>query len=634
MRLITFVGIVLSIFLTVSCGERKSLKGTTYWHSEDGTPTKLDPVESATTYANRITTAVYDTLYQYRYLKRRPYELKPNLAAEMPQISEDGLVYTIKIKEGVKFIDDSCFKNQENPKGTGREVIAEDFVYSLKRHFDPANSSQGSWLWKDRIVGLDAWGDQAKETKKADYSADIEGLKALDKYTIQITLTKPYPQIMYTFAMGFAAVVPHEAIKKYGKQINQHPVGSGPFKLRSINKTQAILVRNPTYREEIFDIYAEGYDEEKHKFTGIKELHGKKLPIVDNIIVSFMKESVTRWNSLNKGNSIQFGSIPVEQVNNALVSKNPPTLKPELAEKFHFDYELESGLVFAFFNMDDPEIGYNDDPKRNDMNKALRKAIRKSFNWRERIDTFYYGVGDPFPGIIPPGISGYSELSKDSITHDVDGAKALLKEAGWTEENLPVFTYPTTAASLNRQFFEQFRGFLLKIGYPENKVVIKEYSNFGDLNAAMKTRKNMINAYGWGLDYPDAENVMQLFYGKNASPGSNSSNFDHPEYNKLYEQSKPMPDSEERTKIYKRMNEILIEECVGMYGFSRTRLKLWHKDVIAYPTREILSNFFKYVGLVQKPKKGAKSTSSEEGDNNAEENNTEETSEKDDNQGK
>ena len=109
--------------------------------SEDGTPTTFDPVQSATQYANNITTAVYDTLYEYKYLQT-PYTLKPNLAVAMPTVSADGLTYTIKIKQGVYFIDDPAFAD-----GKGRGVTAQDFVYSIKRHFDPKNRSQGSWLW-------------------------------------------------------------------------------------------------------------------------------------------------------------------------------------------------------------------------------------------------------------------------------------------------------------------------------------------------------------------------------------------------------------------------------------------------------------------------------------------------------
>jgi len=148
-----------------------------YRHSLDGAPSSLDPVQSATIYANHLVVNIYDTLYSYEYLTR-PYQIKPNLAVAMPEVSEDGLTYTISIKQGVEFTDDPAF-----PDGRGRELTAHDFVYSLKRHFDKRNRSQGAWLWQGRIVGLDDW-----KAAGSDYAAEIEGLQALDRYSIRIKL--------------------------------------------------------------------------------------------------------------------------------------------------------------------------------------------------------------------------------------------------------------------------------------------------------------------------------------------------------------------------------------------------------------------------------------------------------------
>ena len=169
---------VLLLLTTLSAG----LQAKTFKFSEDAAPTTFDPVQNSSLVGNVVISAVYDTLYEYKYLKT-PYEIKTNLAKSMPSVSKDGLTYTMEIKSGVYFEDDPAFK-----KGIGREVVASDFVYSLKRHFDPKNKSRGAWLWKGKIQGLDAW-------KKAgsDYNKVVTGLKALSKYKIQITLTKPFP---------------------------------------------------------------------------------------------------------------------------------------------------------------------------------------------------------------------------------------------------------------------------------------------------------------------------------------------------------------------------------------------------------------------------------------------------------
>jgi ABC-type transport system substrate-binding protein len=159
--------------------------------SMDGAPSTIDPVQASNIYANAVVVNAYDTLYRFKYLAR-PYAVTQNLAAAPPEISADGLVYRIRIKEGVHFIDDPAFDD-----GVGREVVAEDFVYSLKRQFDTTQRPRGAWLWQGRIVGIDAWKDAG-----SDYDQAVEGLRAIDRYTIEIRLVKPYPQLIYTLTMG------------------------------------------------------------------------------------------------------------------------------------------------------------------------------------------------------------------------------------------------------------------------------------------------------------------------------------------------------------------------------------------------------------------------------------------------
>ncbi|MFM2484391.1 ABC transporter substrate-binding protein [Celerinatantimonas yamalensis] len=553
----------------------------------DSAPRTLDPVQSGTMYANEIVTAVYDTLYQYKYLKT-PFQLEPDLATGMPTVSKDGLTYTIKIKKGVHFINDPAFAD-----GKGREVTAQDFVYSLERNFDPKNRSQGSWLWAGKIVGLDQWGKDG-----ADYSKPIAGLKALDRYTIQIKLIKPYPQLMYTLAMGFSAVVPKEAVKKYGREFAIHPVGSGPFEMVSTNTTKTVLVRNPNYRHEVFNLKQEGYDPKIEGKAGLAELEGKTLPIVDRVEVNWIQESSAAWNSFTKGNEVVNASLQNDQIDQVLASKSPVTLKPAYAKKYNYRVTTEAGLVYNLFNFDNDYFGHSKNPKTDAQNKALRCAIIKSFNWPQRISRFYLGLGHAYPGFIVPGTDGFDpKMDKSSVTQDIAGAKKLLKEYGWNKHSLPVLTYPAMASVKDRQFYEQFRGNLIKIGYPKNKIKLKTYATFGDFNRDVKNSKTMLVPMGWGLDYPDAQNTLQLFYGPNRSPGANSANYNNPKYNALYEKAADMQPSPERTAIYKQLNNILVNDCVGIGSFSRTHIYLWHKNVIMWPQTDFLGNYFKYVDV-------------------------------------
>ncbi len=560
-----------------------------YRHSLDQGPTTLDPVQGANVYANFVIVNAYDTLYSYKYLAR-PYELKPNLAAGFPEISPDGLVYRFRLKPGVRFVDDPCF-----PGGRGREVVAEDLIYSIKRHFDPRNQPQGAWLWQGRIAGLEEW-----KAAGSDYDQPVSGLEALDDHTLEVRLLQPYPQLVATFAQGFSALVPREAVEKYGKGLGVRPVGSGPFRLISYDTARVVMERNPHYRQEPVDLAAEGYDPATQAFSGVEAIQGRSPPFVDRLEFNFINEPSASWSSFTKGDEIQLTVLPVEQVDRVLASKHPVTLRPEYASKYHLYAGLEAGFIFTAFNMDFPEFGYNEDPERERRNKALRCAIIKGYDWQGRNDSWYNGLGEIFPGIIVPASPEFDPtLSRASITRDVAGARRLLAENGWTAENLPELVYGTTTGTTERLFFEQFRAWMHAIGYPREKVVQKTYATFGDISRAWKRNQLPLVAKGWGLDYPDAENTLQLFYGPNGSPGSNDANWENAEFDRLYREAAVMLPSEERTRLYREMNRLVVDDCVAITGLSRTRIYLWHKDVIAIPDREILGGFWlKYVDLV------------------------------------
>ncbi|HKK18450.1 MAG TPA: ABC transporter substrate-binding protein, partial [Opitutales bacterium] len=484
--------------------------------SGSGSPVTIDPASASSTYENLMVTSIYDQFYEYKYLAR-PFELKPRLATGMPEVSEDGLVYTFRIKEGVRYADDPCF-----PDGRGREVVVHDFIYAMKRIFDPKNLPQGEWVWRGKIKGLDEW-----KGAGSDYSQDIEGLKAIDDYTLQITVNEPFPQLTYTLAMGYSSFVPREAVEFYGKQIALKPVGSGPYRLESFSTQKAVFVKNENYREEYFDLEYEGYDPETQAWAGLEVLDGKRIPILENVEAHFMKESMTRWNSLNKGNEIHFGGIPIELTHMVASQLKPLKLRPQYAEKFKGMNSPDFGFIYMAFNMADPRIGHHEDPGQDRRNWLLRKAIRKAYDWGQRNQRFYNDIGVVFPGIIPPRLDAHDPaLPRSYVTADYDQAKAYLKQGGWTAENLPKLEYGTTASVQNIQMYEQFRGWLEKIGYPREKVVLSTYATFGDYNRAVKQKEVMLISMGWNLDYPDSENVLQLYYGPNKSPGSNVSNFD------------------------------------------------------------------------------------------------------------
>jgi len=568
---------VLSLFLLTACsGEPDGTNADpeTYVHAMDGAPASLDPAQASSIYANFLVVNLYDTLYRYRYLAR-PYELAPNLAADLPEISPDGLTLTIPLKPGVRFIDDPAF-----PDGAGREVTAHDVVYSLLRHFDPATRAQGAWLWQDRLLGLAEW-----KAAGADYDRPPEGLRALDDHTLQLRLVQPYPQIVHTLAQGYAAVVPREAVEAYGRELGTRAVGSGPFRLLRIDRARAVLERNPSFREEPVSLAEEGFEPERDAAWGLDVIDGRTPPLVDRVEVEFIAEDAARWNSFYAGET-HFLKVPVAQFDRVLAERDPVRFAPEFAERFHADAAPESGFVYTAFNMDDPSIGDHDDPERERRNQALRCALVKGFDWAKRNRQFFGNMGQVFPGVIPPVAPEFDPgLDRASVTHDPAGARALLENAGWTAENLPVLEYGFPSSVTERQMFEQFRAFMADIGYPEDKIRPLVYATFGDYHRAYSQGEVMLITSGWTMDYPDAENTLQLFYGPNASPGANAGNFRDARFDRLYREAAPLSPSPRRTELFQAMNHRVIEKCAAITGLTRHILLAWNRNVAMRPDR-------------------------------------------------
>lgn len=250
-------------------------------------PTKIqgfDPGYTSGIYSAEVASEVFECLYQYHYLKR-PYEVIPQLAEGMPQVSEDRLTYAIKIKKGVYFADDKCFAG-----GKGRELKASDFVFAWKRVANIKYLSPNWWVFDDKIVGLDEFREYTKDFKSqfdVDYSRVVEGLQTPDDYTLVIKLKKAWPQIIYILAFPPTAPIAREAVDFYGKNVINHPVGTGPFKLKTWNKGSYIeLVRNPNFREEFYPSEGEENEAEKQLLADA----GKRLPLADKIVWMIMEE--------------------------------------------------------------------------------------------------------------------------------------------------------------------------------------------------------------------------------------------------------------------------------------------------------------------------------------------------------
>lgn len=541
----------------------------------------FDPIQASDLYSTGEIARVYEGLYQYHYLKR-PFELEPALAEAMPEVSKDGLTYTIKLKKGVYFQDNECF-----PEGKGREVEASDVVYSIKRLADPKNQSTGWWVLDGKLKGLNEWREEISKTNTADYSKKIEGIQAKDKYTVEFKLVQPFPQFLYSLAMPFTFVVPREAVEKYGKEFLNHPVGTGAFITTKYEQSNKIIyTKNPTYRDEFYPSEGEASDKE----AGYLDDAGKKLPLVDKIVVNIQIEDQPRWLAFEKGR-LDYVAIPKDNFSQVVTPDKGMT-----------DKYAKKGIVLSISpDLDVTYIAFNFENKLFRDNVNLRRAMSLAYDGEKTNELFYNNTAIAAQSAVPPGIAGYDKDYKNPYkAYDIEKAKKLLAQAGYPEgKGLPTITYDTLANTVSRQMGELFRTQMSKIGI---KIDVRT-NTWPELTKKVDTRQTMTFGMGWGADYPDAENFLGLLYGPNSSPGSNGANYNDPEFNKLFEKAKVMQHSPERTALYEKLNKMVAEDVPWIFGVHRTKFTVKHGWLKNYKFTPFDQGIAKYLGVDIEKKK-------------------------------
>ena len=550
-------------------------------------PTSLDPIKANSAYAGAIINNVYDTLYRYQ-LFTEPYALTPNLAVSMPELSNGGKTVRIRLRKDAYFQDSVVF-----PGGKGRQVTAADVVYSLKRHFVPANFSDGAWLWLDNIEGIKAWVDAG-----ADMEADLSGLKVIAPDLLEIRLTGAMPMLTSTLANAYSAVVPIEAVRHFGADFARNAVGSGPFTLQEFDGAKAVLLRNAGFRRETFDLAAEGYVQAKHAAYGFAELDGQRVPMVDAIEIDFLTEPATVQLAFESG-ALDLAGVSAANLPRVFASQYPPTLQPALAQTTNFRNYVELGSVFVSFNMLDSELGAAKDPGTDARHRALRCAISSAYNWQERVDKIYSHSAQIFAGVIPPNVVGF-EPRNLGANFDLSSAKARLAAAGYTPANLPTLQFGSTAGIEQRQMFELFRSQMVDLGFPQEKILWRSFPSFGSYIEAVNRGEVMLMDMGWQFDAPDAENVLQLYYGPYKAPQVNNANYQNAAFDQDFERVRSMPLGPERTAIMQAMNQRLIDDCVVISGAVRQPFSIWRKPWRVWPDSAMMAGrTLRFVGLGQ-----------------------------------
>ncbi|WP_428243057.1 ABC transporter substrate-binding protein [Gynuella sp.] len=553
--------------------------------------TGFDPAKVSDNYSNSINENIYDTLLTYDYLAR-PIKIIPNVVEDMPKISNGGKTYTFKIKPGIYFADDPAFKGQK------RELVAADFVYSLKRLLDKTINSPQSYLVDGRFVGLDELVKQAGQGP-LNYDTEVEGIKALDKYTLQLNLTDVNYNFATILAMPAFSAVAREVVEAYADNTNAHPVGTGPYMLKEWKPGSKItLTANPRFRKEIFNFKADKSD--PTSVAVAKDMHGKVIPQTGNIEVSIIQEEQPNWLAfLNK--QLDIVGIPQPALREALIINPENPLDVKLAPKY-----VEMGIqmqrkrlleiTFYFFNMNDPIVGgYSADKI------ALRRAIAMAFPRQETIARIRRGQAVPVEYAIPEGVAGHNPKARDGAKYDPAKANALLDAVGYKIGADGYRTLPdgsplsvemgTGTAAIDREWNEYwqqaFDSLHLKLTFKTGK--------WSELSKANREGKLQMWGLAWGADYPDGENFMQMFYGPNGGD-SNFAFFDLAKFNEYYEQALKLPDGKKRQSLYDKMDKLLAQYQPYIFSDTRVRSIVTQSYVHGYKIHPIL-NGWRYIEL-------------------------------------
>ena len=536
--------------------------------------TGFDPAAAQDYYSGHVMRVIFDTLYVPDYLPR-PYKVAANTADGMPVISADGKVWTIHLRKGIYFADDPVFK------GRKRELTAQDYIYAWKRVVDPKVRSPNAYYLNGKLVGLDAAVEKARKSGHFDYDAEIPGMRAIDRYTIQLTLVDTDYTLMNYIQQTSLAAVAREVVEAYGDPntswVMDHPVGTGPYRLKSWRRGQQIVLEaNPGFREEYFPAAPADADAATRALAA--SMKGKRLPQIGTIDIAIIEESNPILLAFDS-KAIDFVNVPADLVSRVIGPED--NLLPAYADAgVALHRVVQNALTYTYFNMDDPVVGgYTNDKI------ALRRAIVMAFNVDELVKVLWNGQARPATQLVPPGAYGYIKELDVHPPHDPATARALLDRFGYKDRDgdgwrdLPdgkplTLSMGSTPTARDRDRDELWKKSLATVGIRINFIKQKwpELLKMGRDGSQLQ-----MWGVGWINNTGDGDAFVQLLYGPNAGQ-SNLGRFHNADYDKAYAASKQLPPGPERDKLYVTMAKILQAYTpvdLDVYRVENTLVRPW-----------------------------------------------------------
>ena len=554
--------------------------------------TGFDPAQVQDLYSRTVIGHILDAPLEFDYMAR-PTLLRPNTVEALPEISADFRTFTFRVRSGIFFHDDPAFR------GRPRELVAADYVYSWKRIYDPRWKSPMLFVLENsKVLGLTELRAAALKYKRPfNYDARVDGLEALDRYTLRVRLAEPNPRLIYNFAdSSLFGAVAREVIEAYGDDIMAHPVGTGPFRLGAWTRSSRIVLeRNPGYREERYDLTAAADAPQLSAET--ERLQGRRLPLVDRVEIAVIEESQPRWLAFLQGQLDILDPVPTDMMGVAAPNRR---LAPFLEKRrVKAAFTPMSDVTLSYFNMEHPLVGGYAAEK-----VALRRAIALGFDGQQYIRSIFSGFGVQAQSPFSPGTWGYDPAYRTTMSeYDPARARALLDTYGYLDRNgdgwretpqgepltLEIASTSTQRDRSQNELWTKFMNALnlrttFRIGqWPE----LVKLSTAGQL---------MIWGYGWQLGQPDSDTNFGMAYGGNME-SINDARFNLPAFNRLFEQQRVLPDGPKRLALLHEAGRLMVAYMPYMLHMHRVYVDLCQPWVTGFRRHPFTSRKWTWIDV-------------------------------------
>jgi peptide/nickel transport system substrate-binding protein len=519
--------------------------GGTFTYAESSDIPALDPIRVDDTASYDAASQIYDGLTRHN----ANLEVMPALARDF-SVSQDGLTWTFELRPEARYHDDPCF-----PGGRGRTVNAHDVKASLERVCDPESGSTGFWIFAGKILGADEF--------HAGRALQIEGFEVADSLTFRIHLTQAYPPLPRLLALAYAYIVPPEALTAHGEGLDQHPVGTGPFRLVRRTANELRLARHPAYwhRDQI----------------------GRPLPYLDSLIVRIIPQTEEEISAFEAGELDQLYPIP------------PSLFTTFVAPEGGVRTGIGNFVLQTSSALDVQYLGFNLDKPPFAGNRALRQALNYAVDRTALVrDVLRRGVPANH-GVFPPGLPGFNrEFS--GYYFDLDRAQTLLAQAGYPggagldELELAVNSGGTANVALAEAVAVQ----LGRIGV---RVRVQVYPWAEHLDRIDGNEAGFFRL-AWLADYPDPENFLSQFASDHLAPtGPNVTRYRNPEFDRVFHTALSTTDDEQRIALYQQAEALVVEDAPWIFLFYAENHRLIQPWVRGYRINPINERILERVWL-------------------------------------